>query len=87
MSCCGSRRQQFRTAPQSSVTVGLPAIPAGPVAAQQSAKLFVYEGLAAFTAIGRVTGKRYHFAWVGACIAVDPRDAPGLRGKAVVRRS
>jgi hypothetical protein len=37
--------------------------------------------------IGSVTGRRYHFAHAGARVAVDPRDAPGLRGKPVIRRS
>jgi len=87
MSCCGSRRQQFRLASQPSLTSDSPPISAGPASAQESARTFVYEGLATFTVLGRVTGKRYHFAGIGARVAVDPRDAPSLRGRAAVRRS
>jgi hypothetical protein len=85
--CCGSRRQQLRTVFQPSVSADPPTVATGPTAAQQSSKFFVYEGLAAFTAIGRVTGKRYQFARAGARVAVDPRDAAGLRGRPVARRS
>jgi hypothetical protein len=87
MSCCGSRRQQFWAATQPTNIRSMPVVPAGPAAVQEPVRAFVYEGLAAITVIGHVTGKRYAFPHAGAHIAVDPRDAPFLRSKPVVRRS
>jgi hypothetical protein len=54
---------------------------------QQPGRAFIFEGLATIMIIGSVTGRRYHFPHAGARVAVDPRDAPGLRGKPVIRRS
>jgi hypothetical protein len=87
MSCCGSRRQQFWTTPQASAAQSRPTIPAGLASVQQPGRAFIFEGLATVMIIGSVTGRRYHFAHAGARVAVDQRDAPGLRGKPVIRRS
>jgi hypothetical protein len=87
MSCCGSRRQQFWTAPPASAAQARPPIAAGFAPAQRSGSSFIFEGLATLMIIGSVTGRRYHFPHAGARVAVDPRDAPGLRGKPVIRRS
>ena len=87
MSCCGSRRQQFWAVSQGSAAQSRPAIPPGPAPVQQPARAFIFEGLATVMIIGSVTGRRYHFPHAGARVAVDPRDAPGLRGKPVIRRS
>jgi hypothetical protein len=87
MSCCGSRRQQFWATPQASAAQARPSIPAGFAPAQRTGSSFIFEGLATVMVIGSVTGRRYHFAHAGARLAVDPRDAPGLRGKPVIRRS
>jgi hypothetical protein len=87
MSCCGSRRQQFWTTPQASNGQGMPATPAGLMPVQQPGRAFIFEGLGAVMIIGSVTGRRYHFTRAGARVAVDSRDAPGLRGRPVIRRS
>ena len=87
MSCCGSRRQQFWTTPPASAAQSMPVNPAGLAPVQRPGSAFIFEGLATVMIIGSVTGKRYHFAHAGARVAVDPRDAPGLRGKPVIRRS
>ena len=87
MSCCGSRRQQFWTTPQVSATRSTPVTPAGLAPVQQPGRAFIFEGLATIMIIGSVTGRRYHFPHAGARVTVDPRDAPGLRGKPVIRRS
>jgi hypothetical protein len=39
---------------------------------------FQYVGTGSLTAIGRVTGRAYHFPVAGATIKADPRDAPGI---------
>ena len=87
MSCCGSRRQQFWRTPQASAARSTPATAAGLAPMQQPGRAFIFEGLATIMIIGSVTGRRYHFPRAGARVAVDPRDAPGLRGKPVIRRS
>jgi len=87
MPCCGSKRQQFWTTPQASATSRISETPAGLAPVPQPGRALIFEGLATVTITGGVTGKRYHFAHAGARVAVDPRDAPGLRGKAVTRRS
>jgi hypothetical protein len=88
MSCCGSRRQQFWATPQAaSAAQARPSIPAGFAPVQRPGSSFIFEGLATVMTIGSVTGRRYHFPQAGARVAVDPRDAPGLRGKPVIRRS
>ena len=87
MSCCGSRRQQFWTTPPASAAQSMPATRAGLAPVQQPGRAFIFEGLATLMIIGSVTGRRYHFPHAGARVAVDPRDAPGLRGKPVIRRS
>jgi hypothetical protein len=87
MSCCGSRRQQFWAASQGSAAQSRPVIPAGLAPVQQPGRAFIFEGLARVMIIGSATGRRYHFTHAGARVAVDPRDAPGLRGKPVIRRS
>jgi hypothetical protein len=87
MPCCGSRRQQFWTTPQASSAQSMPANPAGLAPIQQPSRAFIFEGLATLMIIGNVTGRRYHFTHVGARVAVDPRDAPSLRGRPVIRRS
>jgi hypothetical protein len=87
MSCCGSRRQQFWAMPQASGGRSVPVSPAGLAPVQQPGRAFIFEGLATVMVIGSVTGRRYHFTHAGARVAVDPRDAPGLRGKPVIRRS
>ena len=87
MSCCGSRRQQFWTTPQASAARSVPVNSAGLAPVQQPGRAFIFEGLATVMIIGSVTGRRYHFPHAGARVAVDPRDAPGLRGKPLIRRS
>jgi len=87
MPCCGSRRQQFWKTRQASATSRIPETQAGLALVQQPGRAFIFEGLATIMITGSVTGKPYHFAHAGARVAVDPRDAPGLRGKAVIRRS
>jgi hypothetical protein len=87
MSCCGSRRQQFWAASQGSAAQSRPAIPAGLAPVQRPSGAFIFEGFATVMIMGSVTGRRYHFAHAGARVAVDPRDAPSLRGKPVIRRS
>ena len=87
MSCCGSRRQQFWATPQASGGRSAPVSPAGLAPVQQPGRAFIFEGLATVMVIGSVTGRRYHFAHAGVRVAVNPRDAPGLRGKPVIRRS
>jgi hypothetical protein len=87
MSCCGSRRQQFWATPPANAAKAMPSIPVGFAPAQRPGSAFIFEGLATVMIIGGVTGRRYHFAHAGARVAVDPRDAPGLRGKPVIRRS
>ena len=87
MSCCGSRRQQFWTASPASAAQSVPVARAGLAPVQPPGRAFIFEGLATLMIIGSVTGRRYHFPRAGARVAVDPRDAPGLRGKPVIRRS
>jgi hypothetical protein len=87
MSCCGSRRQQFWTTPLASPAQSRPATRAGLAPVQQPGRAFIFEGLATVMIIGSVTGRRYHFAHAGTRVAVDQRDAPGLRGKPVIRRA
>ncbi len=65
----------------------MPVSPAGLAPVQQPGRAFIFEGLATVMVIGSVTGRRYHFTHAGGRVAVDPRDAPGLRGKPVIRRS
>lgn len=87
MSCCGSRRQQFWATPQAGSAQSMPVTSAGLAPVQRPGNSFVFEGLATIMIVGSVTGRRYHFTHAGARVAVDPRDAPGLRGKPVIRRS
>ena len=87
MSCCSSRRQQFWALSQGSAAQSRPAIPPGLAPVHRPGNSFVFEGLAKVLIIGSVSGRRYHFPHAGARVAVDPRDAPGLRGKPVIRRS
>ena len=87
MPCCGSRRQQFWTTPQTSTRNRTPETPPGLAPVQRPGRSFIFESLAAVRIIGSVTGKPYLFSHAGSRVAVDPRDAPGLRGKAFIRRS
>ena len=87
MPCCGSRRQQFWTTPQTGSAQSMPVHSAGQAPVQRPDRAFIFEGLATVMIIGSVTGRRYHFAHAGVRMAIDRRDAPGLRGKPVIRRS
>jgi len=46
-----------------------------------------YTGRTAITVIGRVTGRKYHFATPGSRQTVDPRDRTSLRGIGTLRET
>ena len=73
MPCCGQNR----------LAAAQPARPPS----GQPAGMFQYTGRTAVTVIGRVTGRKYHFATPGARQAVDPRDSASLRGIGALRET
>ncbi|GEM_PF-2199182 len=86
MSCCGSKRRAagaVANAAPSAVPVAGPRAPAGPGVL---AVAFVYDGLAALSVVGGVSGRRYLFAARGARVAVDERDAATLDAHPLLRR-
>jgi hypothetical protein len=50
------------------------------------AVVFQYIGPTALTAVGPVSGRRYHFAYRGAVLAIDPRDQASLAGIAKLQQ-
>ena len=86
MSCCGSKRKQPFPIPP--LTITQPSGIGGTVSnsVRHTATFFIYEGKTALTVTGRTTGRRYHFAHTGARLAVDIRDAPGMRAIPNLRR-
>ena len=76
MSCCGKMRQEFMGGMNTAVAKP------NRVATERTERQFVivleYIGDTSLTAIGSMTGRRYHFAGPGSRIVIDPRDRPGL---------
>jgi len=48
---------------------------------------FEYTGSSSLTVVGSATGRAYRFAHPGSALDVDARDAPGVAGIAVLRRT
>jgi hypothetical protein len=88
MSCCGKKRAQWaaeaeRGAPVHSNSIS---VKSHPVQAPDGLELrFEYMGSSRLTVTGVSTRQQYHFDSPGAKIAVDPADAPALRGEADLR--
>ncbi len=72
MSCCGSKRSQFR-----QVIQPLTREPAR-LAVTPIRTTYEYVGRTALTVEGPVSRRRYHFARPGARAEVDVRDAPSM---------
>jgi hypothetical protein len=79
MPCCGQKRQLLVTEPTDPVARPAPPPPPEPVD-------FEYTGRTGLTVIGPVTGAPYRFAFSGAVVPVDPRDAPSLTAVPRLRR-
>lgn len=81
MSCCGDKRQQFRTqgGAISGVGRGTTAGP-GRVTPVTPRVFFEYSGATAVAVTGRVSGARYVFRGPGVRVEVDPRDRRSLAG-------
>ena len=90
MSCCGSKRQQqFPLHSRPVATIGKPLCRVYRRAQHSAAECHASLSMkreTALTVTGRATGRCYRFPRPGARLAVDPRDAPALRGIAVLRR-
>ena len=86
MACCGKARAR-----SSGTAAGAtPVRSAAPTAASRRppvapASVFEYVGTSGLTATGGVTRRTYVFAAPGARVAVDARDASGLRAIPVLR--
>jgi hypothetical protein len=84
MACCGQKRSQITTQPAIPQRQNIN--PAPPIAAPRrlqpqsgaSVVSFQYTGTTALTAIGPLSGRRYHFAAPGAILQVDARDRASL---------
>lgn len=74
MPCCGQNRLAA-------------AQPARQPSGQPAGMFLQYTGRTAITVIGRVTGRKYHFATPGSRQTVDPRDRTSLRGIGTLRET
>lgn len=88
MSCCGKKRAQWaaeadRSASNRNTLMDMKSDPHDTIAAEQS---FEYTGAFSKAIVGIVTRQPYYFAGPGARVAVDPADAPALRGESDLRR-
>jgi hypothetical protein len=88
MSCCGKKRAQWaadaeRGAPVHSNAISVKSHPA--LSPDGLEHRFEYVGSSRLTVTGVSTRQQYHFASPGAKVAVDPADAPALRGEADLR--
>ncbi len=72
MTCCGGKRAAQRESAASWFIRSK-----GPEAANTWIEV-TYTGAKALSLTGPVTGARYHFAWRGATLPVDRRDATNL---------
>lgn len=86
MSCCGGTRTRVTASrparPASAAEAGAPA----PRASAAGSVQFEYSGRTSLTVIGLATRARYRFAWPGARLAVNARDAAYLNGVPNLRR-
>ena len=76
MSCCGGKRRE--TVARDTFVTKIASVPSPPVA-EAASVLFEYTGPTALRVSGPVTHRSYRFAGPGARVAVDRRDAPGIR--------
>jgi len=85
MPCCGNKRSQI-TATQHA------AEPATSAGTQQyllppRTVRFRYDGMTALTVMGQITRSRYRFAFPGATLDVDSRDASSMAAVPHLRRA
>jgi hypothetical protein len=88
MSCCGGKRRQFPAAPRPAHTGTIPV----PAARQTTPAItevitFEYTGRTGLTVRGPLTGRAYRFAYPGAQVSVDKRDASALTAVPHLKRS
>ena len=81
MGCCGQRRSEVTRKPTPARPI-INALPTGVRPAQphvrSSVVAFQYTGTTTLTAIGPLSGRRYHFGAPNAVVEVDPRDRASL---------
>ncbi len=73
MGCCGKNRTMRQVEHDGPLHVM-------PRPKSPEIQYFKYTGKARLTAVGSVTGRRYHFSHPGALLAVDERDGPSMAG-------
>lgn len=87
MSCCGGKRRQFpaATRPTPTRTSPTPATrqTAPPITEEV---IFEYTGQTGLTVRGPLTGRTYRFAYPGAQVSVDKREAGALTAVPQLRR-
>ena len=84
MPCCGKKRNQMTaTQPNGSSSALAPSIGRRVIAIQPVR--YRYEGQATLTVVGSISRSRYHFAFPGATLVVDGRDAPSLTAVPLLR--
>lgn len=77
MSCCGGKRRQFPAAtPPTKMKTTPPYRPSAPPLSEEVT--FEYTGQTALTVRGPLTGRAYRFAYPGAQVSVDKREAAAL---------
>jgi hypothetical protein len=85
MPCCGDKRSQLTATPRETE----PAVMAGTeqyLLPPQTVR-FRYEGPTALTVMGPITRSRYRFAFAGATLDVDSRDASSMAAVPHLRRA
>lgn len=85
MPCCGNKRNQITATQQAAE----PAASAGTqqyVLPPQTVR-FRYDGMTALTVMGPITRSRYRFAFPGATLDVDSRDASSMAAVPHLRRA
>ncbi|WP_153795773.1 hypothetical protein [Foetidibacter luteolus] len=81
MSCCNKKRTTF-TQPAAAQVQQQPA----PAHFHGHTIQFQYTGRTALSAVGNITGKRYHFYRPGDIQSVDYRDAAGMETVPVLKK-
>ncbi len=88
MSCCGGKRRQFPAATRSIPTRTSPTASTRQTAPSITEEvMFEYTGQTALTVRGPLTGRSYRFAYPGAQVFVDKREAAALTAVPHLRRS
>lgn len=85
MSCCGSKRNEYKRVIAVQRTSATTDNPPAAVKVREDA-LFEYAGLTGLTVTGSVTGNMYHFTQNGGPQFVDYRDAGEMMGNPLLKR-